>query len=631
MRARLPPSATALNPLQSLIARRWRPQWVCQSCRRQQPQWQRTAQRSLATTTTTTTTPPSSTTAEPRKPYYVTTPIFYVNAAPHIGHMYTMLLADVLKRWHALKGHQSILVTGTDEHGMKIQQAASKANADPQAFCDKGAAVFKDLAAKIGIDYDHFIRTTDKHHREGVEYAWQVLESKGLIYESKHEGWYSVSDETFYPQSAVHMIVDPPTGRKTMVSTETGKEVEWTSERNYHFKLSAFRQPLLDWYASHPDWILPTSRMSDIVSQVSSSLGDLSISRPVSRLTWGIRVPTDSSQTIYVWLDALLNYATALGYPFPPTPSLHTTGFPPDVQVIGKDITRFHCIYWPAILMALDLPLPKQILTHAHWTLGRQKMAKSTGNVVNPFFALDRFGPSALRWYLLHEGGIAQDADYDNTFVIEKYKKFLQGGLGNLSGRIMRTKKWDVPRAIKRYAHPNHAFDSEDAPFPAVSEESDMHGRRFYGRIRALPSQVSAHMDAANPPLALKTLFTAVTNANAYLQHTAPWTLATQLQTLAADTTGQQIHEATQRGEGPEDLEGMIDRCVYLNAETLRLVGIMLRAFLPERAEKLLDMLGVEQGRRGWEWCVVGKDESYGVPVGGSGKEVLFPLLSSDF
>jgi methionyl-tRNA synthetase len=542
--------------------------------------------------------------------------------------MYTMLLTDVLKRWQEVKGRKAILLTGTDEHGMKIQQAAAKAETDPKTFCDKGAEVFRDLAASIDVSNDIFIRTTDKQHNEGVEYAWQMLQEKGYLYESKHEGWYSVSDETFYPESQVQLIVDPPTGKKVMQSIETGKEVEWTSERNWHFKLSAFKDRLLKWYEENPDWIVPRARMEDVIRQVSTNLEDLSVSRPASRLQWGIRVPTDASQTIYVWLDALMNYATAVGYPFTPGQE-STTGFPPDVQVIGKDIVRFHCIYWPAFLMALDLPMPKQILTHAHWTLGRQKMAKSTGNVVNPFFALERFGIDAMRWYLVQEGGISNDADYDNSFIIDKYKKGLHGGLGNLVSRIMRAKNWDVPRAIKRYAHPDLKRDQHAAIF----EESSRENRTLYGRLKALPAQVEAHMVNLHPNIALQTTMNAVYSANGHLQQASPWTLATKLRSMMADTTGQELHDAVNRGESPEEMEAEIDRIIYLNAETLRLVGIMLQAFIPTSAARMLDMLGVQPERRGWEWCVVGKDDAYGEPMvdlGKGGQGVLFPGLTSD-
>lgn len=543
-----------------------------------------------------------------------------------------MILTDVLKRWQTIKGRPAILCTGTDEHGMKIQQAAAKVDSDPKTFCDKGAAVFQGLAERINISNDIFIRTTDQKHKEGVEYAWQMLQDRGYIYESKHEGWYSVSDEAFYPQSQVHLIVDPPTGRKIMVSIETGKEVEWTSERNYHFRLSAFRERLLEWYSANPDWIVPRTRMDELVSQVTTTLEDLSISRPVSRLSWGVRVPTDSSQTVYVWLDALLNYATAVGYPFTPGTDA-ASGFPPDVQVIGKDITRFHCIYWPAFLMALDLPLPRQILTHAHWTLGRQKMAKSTGNVVNPFFALDRFGVDAMRWYLIHEGGITDDADYDNSFVIEKYKKNLQGGLGNLVGRIMRAKNWDVPKAVTRYAHPDLPEGEDSAVYSESSNDATDSGRRFYGRVRALPGQVEQHMRDLHPNRALRQIMMLIHSANGYLQQSSPWTLDTQLRFIMADTTGQGLHELAKTGFTPEDIEAKIERVVYLNAETLRLAGICLQAFTPDAASRLLDMMGVSPDRRGFEWCVIGKDDEYGSPLvslGKAGQGVLFPPLTSD-
>ncbi|EME39260.1 hypothetical protein DOTSEDRAFT_159472 [Dothistroma septosporum NZE10] len=509
--------------------------------------------------------------------------------------MYTMILADVLKRWSQLKSHPSVLLTGTDEHGLKIQRAAAKAGVDPKEFCDKGAETFKTLAASIDIGHDVFIRTTDQKHKEGVEYAWEILMSKGLIYEGKHEGWYSVSDETFYPSSQVQYIVEPATGRKIMASIETGKEVEWSSERNYMFRLSTFRQQLLDFYKKNDKYIVPAFRMKEVRRQVEQELEDLSISRPTERLSWGVRVPNDESQTIYVWLDALLNYATAVGYPFTPGQE-GKGGFPPDVQVVGKDIVRFHCIYWPAFLMALDLPVHKQVLTHAHWTLGKQKMAKSTGNVVNPFFALERFGIDAMRWYLIHEGGIGDDADYDNRFIIEKYKKGLQGGLGNLLTRVMRGKGWDVRKAIKKYAHP------DGNTRPLVMDEADEDFRRKYGNIRAMPKQVDEAMQELYPNRALQTIMRAIYLTNGELQRLQPWLI--------------------------------VDRCIFLAAETLRLVGILLQPFIPNAASKQLDMLGVAEDRRSFDWAIIGKDETYGTPMISLGKgkdDVLFPPLTSNF
>lgn len=440
-----------------------------------------------------------------------------------------------------------------------------------------------------------------------------LLEQKGLIYESKHEGWYSVSDETFYPESQVHLILDPPTGRKIMASIETGKEVEWTSERNYHFRLSAFREPLLKFYEDNPEWVSPDFRMQDVVSHVKAGLEDLSISRPTSRLTWGIPVPTDPSQTIYVWLDALLNYITKAGYPWAPGAE-RAGGWPADVQVIGKDIVRFHCVYWPAFLMALDIEPPKRILTHAHWTLGKQKMAKSTGNVVNPFFALDRFGVDTMRYYMLHDGGITDDADYDNVHIIERYKKGLQGGIGNLTSRVMRGKGWNVANAVKKYAN----VDDHRAKLEAK-------GNGFYSKLVELPERVDGHVESLRPNLALKAIMNAVYNCNAFIQAEAPWALAKKLAELRQTDTDTVDEEQL--------ILDQMEMVVYVCAETLRLCGIMLQPYMPGKAAILLDMIGVQKDRRGWEWCRFGVDATYGTPVVDLGyytKGALFPPLTSD-
>ncbi|KAL8936974.1 MAG: hypothetical protein Q9216_004651 [Gyalolechia sp. 2 TL-2023] len=427
-----------------------------------------------------------STLSPTEKPYYVTSPIFYVNAAPHIGHLYTLVLTDVFKRYHALKGKKAILCTGTDEHGMKIQQAAQKDDQDVRAFCNENYKSFDLLAKRADIQYDHFIRTSEPDHRFAVQHFWLMLKDREYIYTSKHEGWYSVSDETFYPQSGIHLALDPSTGRKFMAARETGKEVEWSSEVNYHFRLSSLRDRLLQHYEENPEFIQPSARMQDVVQHVTAGLSDLSVSRPVERLSWGIPVPDDPSQTIYVWLDALINYLTKSNYPFQIPGNEHAAGWPADVHVIGKDIVRFHCIYWPAFLLALNLPLPKQIMTHAHWTLGREKMSKSTGNVVNPFFALDRFGSDTMRYYLIRDGGVRDDSDYDNLYIIDRYKT-LQGTLGNLVTRVVRGKGWNVRRAVE---------------FGQFDDSSE--GKKHLEVLRELPSAVDHWMVQLQPGEALK-------------------------------------------------------------------------------------------------------------------------------
>lgn len=419
--------------------------------------------------------------------------------APHVGHLYTLVLTDILKRWHALLGKRAILCTGTDEHGMKIQRAAAKAGKDVRLFCDESYKPFENLAKEIQVDCDHFIRTSEPDHRFAVQHFWLMLKEKGWIYAKKHEGWYSVSDETFYPESTVQWALDRATGRKFMASKETGKEVEWTSENNYHFRMSKLQGELLQFYKKNPKFIVPEIRMRNVVQEVTAGLQDLSISRPVERLSWGIPVPDDETQTIYVWLDALINYLTKANYPFQYPGHEHAAGWPADCHVIGKDIVRFHCIYWPAFLMALDLPLPKQILTHAHWTLGREKMSKSSGVVVNPFFAISRFGVDCMRYYLALEGGIKNDAMYDNSFIIDRYKKGLQGGLGNLVSRVTRGKGWNVRNAVQ---HCQPSIEKLDL----AGEES---GPLCY-RLEIMPSEVSKLMEKPDPREALAYIMTTI-------------------------------------------------------------------------------------------------------------------------
>lgn len=268
----------------------------------------------------------------------------------------------------------------------------------------------------------------------------------------------------------------------TQASKETGKEVEWTSEKNYHFRMSQFRDRLLNFYKDNPTFVVPETRMKAVIQEVEAGLQDLSVSRPKDRLSWGIPVPDDETQTIYVWLDALINYLTKANYPFQIPGQENTSGWPADCHVIGKDIVRFHCIYWPAFLMALDLPLPRQILTHAHWTLGREKMSKSTGVVVNPFFAINRFGVDTMRYFLILDGGIKDDASYDNSFIISRYQKGLKGGLGNLVSRITRAKGWDVRKAILNR-----------------TKSSDELDEQFRSALQRLPASVTEDMNRLNP------------------------------------------------------------------------------------------------------------------------------------
>ena len=567
-----------------------------------------------------------------------------VTAAPHVGHLFTLVLTDILKRWQVLLGdHRATMLTGTDEHGMKIQKAAQKAGLDVKLFCDKHMRQFEQLSHKADISYDHFIRTTDPVHKAAVEHFWQELNHRGYIYESKHEGWYSVSDETFFPQSSVHLVLDPSTGRKHMASMETGREVEWTSEINYHFRLSEFKDRLLKHYKENPDFIIPASRQSFIIKEIESGLQDLSVSRPATRLQWGIPVPNDESQTIYVWLDALINYLTYAGYPFAPG-SEKDSIWPPNCQVIGKDIIKFHCIYWPAFLMALDIPLPKQFLTHAFWTMNREKMSKSVGNVVNPFFAIDRFDTDTMRYYMASDGGIVDDADYDNLYIVDRYKKGLQGGLGNLVSRIIRGKKWDIRESVqhaersdRRQSVQNDAesnsIEDQEAAKPSTTPAKSGSSREralLRAQMEKTPKLAAQHMEALNPRAALHSLMDLIYSViiprpismylltflqtNRYLHHTKVWDLV------------KDSNPATQ-----EQVQNIIFTC----AESIRISAILLQPFMPSKMKRCLDLLGVEEGKRTFNDARYRADYTYGIPLVDPGKagseSTLFPPLVAEW
>ncbi|KAI1452703.1 methionyl-tRNA synthetase [Annulohypoxylon moriforme] len=554
--------------------------WTCQSCRVSQ------VRRKLF-----------STSLAPReaidKPYYVTTPIFYVNASPHVGHLYSMLIADVLKRWQVLKSRPAILSTGTDEHGMKVQQAAYLQDVHPKAMCDANSETFRDLAKKANIDYDFFIRTTDPEHKDAVEYFWNRLKESGYIYETTHTGWYCVSDETYYPETMIKKRISPLTGKPFMASVETGNMVEWQEEHNYHFRLTAFKDRLLKLYTDNPNFVVPKTRLAEVISWVENNLEDLSISRPRSRLEWGIPVPDDPDQVIYVWVDALINYLTVAGYPVWPPGSEHAKGWPADIHVVGKDIVRFHSVYWPALLMALDLPLPKTVLSHGHWLMSKQKMSKSVGNVVNPFFALDRWGVDTMRYFLIYNGAIAHDSDYSNEFIVDRYKKGLQKGLGNLLNRVTQPKNWSVRDAV---------IEMSSKPSDALPDAIAWQAKQ----VGELTAKVEKHMETLNPSLALKEIMELVFETNSYLTDTEPW----------------------RKSEEEDKTE--LNQIVFYAAESLRVVGILLQPFIPEKSKKVLDVLGVSPDQRTFEFAKLHADGDYGtsfVPLVKGAQGSIFPPI----
>ncbi|WFD34307.1 aspartate--tRNA ligase [Malassezia cuniculi] len=501
-------------------------------------------------------------------PYYVTTPIYYVNAEPHIGHLHSNVLADVLCRYSALRHNgyspgtrpqgappvRPLLATGTDEHGLKIQRAAEARGEAPADLCSRVSQRFRALADASAMDYTTFTRTSDARHVATATHFWRAIADKGFIYVGRHEGWYAVSDEAFYPESQVRQVT-LPSGETYHEAIESGQRVEWTAEDNYKFRLSDMQGPLVEWLEANPEVIQPRGMYDRILAEVKSGLADLSVSRPRSRLHWGVPVPGDPSHTMYVWIEALANYLTAVGYP-------HTThAWPADVHVVGKDIVRFHAVYWPALLMAAGLPLPRQIVAHAHWTVERMKMSKSKGNSVDPFAAIDEFGVDAVRFFLMRVGGnVATDADYSSTMLAEFQRKYLQGQLGNLLSRVL------APKIQSRLAP--LAVDGRLAQ-PDVSDT-------FHDSLRGLPALFDRHMSRLEISKALAAAFEVVAAANERVQRAAPW---------AADTPLTQVHAA-----------------VYDSVETLRAVGTLLQPFMPAPMSRLLDVLHVpREERSSWD------------------------------
>ncbi len=362
------------------------------------------------------------------KTYYITTPIYYPSAKPHMGHAYSSIVTDFFARFKRIEGYKVFFLTGTDEHGLKIQRAAESNNKQPLEFCDEISQTFKDLTKTLNLSNDDFIRTTENRHHQSVQYLWNILEKKGEIYLSKYSGWYSVSDEAFYLEDEV----EEKNGIK--LSKISGSVVEWVEEESYFFKLSKWQDKLLELYEKNENFILPKSRKNEVVNFVKSGLKDLSVSR--KSFSWGIKVPTNKNHIIYVWLDALTNYISALNYP-KIDDKLYKNYWPADVHMIGKDILRFHAVYWPAFLLAADIPTPKRIYGHGWILSGEEKMSKSKGNILDPIEIINDYGLDPLRYYLLKEVSFGNDGNISKEKLISCINSDLANNFGNLCQRVL--------------------------------------------------------------------------------------------------------------------------------------------------------------------------------------------------
>jgi len=473
------------------------------------------------------------------EPYYITTAISYPNGRPHIGHAYEAIAADAIARYHRQAGRDVRFQTGTDEHGLKMVQTARDRGVETRALADEMSGYFKAMDDRLNISYDRFIRTVEADHHAASQAIWEAMAAAGDLYLDRYEGWYSVRDEAFYDEKE---LVDGEGGEKL---SPQGTPVEWTAEETWFFRLSKYQQPLLDLYAANPDFIQPDARRNEMIAFVSGGLSDLSVSR--TSFDWGVKVPGSDGHVMYVWVDALTNYLTGIGYPDLDGPL--GKYWPADLHLIGKDIVRFHTIYWPAFLMSANIALPKQVFGHGFLLNRGEKMSKSVGNVTDPIELADRFGVDPLRYFLLREVSFGQDGSYSEEAIVTRCNADLANNLGNLAQRGLSI---IAKNCDGRVPEPGMATAVEEALVESVkAAEAGMH---------AAMGELAIHT-------ALEAIWSAARDANQYFADQAPWSV---------------------RKTDP----ARADTILYYAAEAVRRIAIMARWAIPESADKLLDLLG---------------------------------------
>ena len=475
------------------------------------------------------------------KNYYITTPVYYPSAKPHMGHAYSSIIADFFARFKRIDGYDVHFLTGTDEHGLKIQRAAEKNNTDPLEFCNDISKTFRDLSKTLNLSNTDFIRTTEERHKKTVQHLWSELKKNDHIYLSKYSGWYSVSDEAFYSKDE---IVEKD-GNK--ISSSSGSIVEWIEEESYFFRLSKLQNKLLDYYKNNPDFISPISRKNEIISFVKSGLKDLSISRKA--FSWGIKVPDNPDHVIYVWLDALTNYISALNYPNK-NDKLFKKFWPASVHLIGKDIIRFHAVYWPAFLMAAKIPLPKKVYGHGWILSGEEKMSKSKGNILDPLDIIKTYGLDPLRYYLIKEVSFGNDGNISKVRLEDCINSDLANNYGNLCQRVTA------------FAEKN--CSSKIPSIKKLNDEDLVMLNKFTNNLSTLRNEI----DKQNINFYINFIISALFEANKYFNDQEPW-------------------------KKKNDKE-RLDTIVYTALEMIRKISFMLYPIIPDSIEKALKIFNLK-------------------------------------
>jgi len=472
------------------------------------------------------------------KNFYITTPIYYPSAKPHMGHAYSSISADVIARFRRLQGYKVFFLTGTDEHGQKIQKASEKANKTPLEFCDEISKIFLDLCSTLNISNTDFIRTTEKRHYDTVQHLWRILKANDEIYLSKYSGWYSVSDEAFYTEDEIEEI----DGIKRSIAS--GSVVEWVEEESYFFRLSKWTQPLLKFYKENTDFIQPEARRNEVIKFVESGLKDLSISR--TSFNWGIPVPNDNKHIMYVWMDALTNYISATNYFSKET---NNNFWPADIHIIGKDIIRFHAVYWPAFLMAAKIHLPKKVFGHGWILSGEEKMSKSKGNILDPIEIIKEYGLDELRYYLMKEVIYGQDGKINLENLKNCINSDLANNIGNLSQRVITIllKKFDgkLPAIQNLTKIDKNILDTNDSKFI-----NSMNNLELHNYVRQIVNFAS--------------------DVNKYVNDEEPWNIK-------------------------KNSNERIANILYVVIESLKKIFILLHPIMPEKSENFLKCLSIKK------------------------------------